>query len=133
MTAARAEIALNAGHYSDAIAQAEQAFRLAQMRESAWTQGIAQRVWAQALAASDPAAWEAAEQHFIASLQALELAEMRIQVAHTHLAWGQALMQRGDAKVAREHLEQAAALDEKLGLTQRLDEVRRLLAALAPA
>jgi tetratricopeptide (TPR) repeat protein len=124
----RAEVALNAGRYAEAVALAEQAQALALARVG--VPGFAQRVWAQALAASDPAAWVEAEQHFAASLQALEPAGMSIEVANTHLAWGKALMQRGDAKVAREHLEQAAALYEKVGLTQRLDEARRLIAVL---
>jgi tetratricopeptide (TPR) repeat protein len=129
-TAICAEIALNAGRYDEAITQVQQALALAQMIENVWTPGIAHRVWAQALAALDPARWAEAEQHFASSLQALEAAEMPVETAHTHLAWGKAAMQHANAEAAREHLQQAAVLYEQSGLAQRLDEVRQLLATL---
>jgi tetratricopeptide (TPR) repeat protein len=128
-----AEIALNAGHYREAMAHAQQVFEQAQGVDNLWMQGRSQRLWAQALAAWNSSRWDAVEQHLTASLDAFELGEARIESAHTHVTWGKLLAQRGNTQAAREHWAQAAAQYESSELTEQLAEVIALLAEVTDA
>jgi hypothetical protein len=122
--AARAEMALNVGQPADAIRLAEQAIKLARQMGGKLAEGLAERTWGAALAASDPPQPDEAERHFVASLQAFEPGEARLEAARTHLAWGKLLQARGQEAAAREHLEKAGAQFEASGL-QRQPEAAR--------
>ncbi len=129
LAAAEAEIALNTGHSQEAMTLAEQAVAQAQAVGSIYSEGISQRVWGQALARLEPARREEAEQHLAASLSAFEAGEARLEAAHTHVAWGRVLYERGNIDAARVHFEQAAAQYEASGLAEPLEETRDLIAA----
>ena len=129
--ALEAEVALLSGQYAEAIVQVQNV--LAQSEDSPWMQGRIHRLWARAIAATDLARWDEAEEHFTASLGAFELGEARIEVAHTRVIWGKLLAQRGDIKGAREHLMQAAAQYEASELTQKVAEVTAVLAEVTDA
>jgi predicted ATPase len=128
LAAAEAEIALNTSHIQEALLLAEQAVAQAQAVGSMYSDGMAQRVWGQALARLEPARWKEAEEHLAASLSAFEAGEARLEAAHTHVAWGRVLHARGNNGAARVHFEQAAAQFEASGLAQQLDETRGLIA-----
>ncbi len=67
-----------------------------------------------------------ADAHFEKSLSLFKEGEAVIEAARTHLAWGQVLQARGDAELAREHFEKAAAQFEASGLTEELEQTERL-------
>jgi tetratricopeptide (TPR) repeat protein len=129
-TAANAEIALNAGHIQEAIALATEAVALAESIGGFFSAGVAHRAWARALAAEVPPRWEEAEAHITASLRAFASGDCRVEVARTHLAWGQICSDRQDAAAALDHFEKAAAQCEAVGLARELVAVRRGLAGL---
>jgi hypothetical protein len=122
-----AEIALKVGHYAEAVAHAQQVFAQAQGIDNLWMQGRSQRLWAQALAALAPTRWDEVEQHLTASVEVFGPGEARLEIAHTHVAWGKLLAQRGNAQTAREHLAQAIAQYEKSELTEQVTAVRALM------
>ena len=124
--AAHAEIELNANQIDKALMLASLAVTAAQANAVVFAEGIAQRVWAQALMARN-ATWDEIESHLIASLDAFEKGDVHLEVARTHLAWGKAVQAHGDANVAREHLEKAAAQFQTSGLATELAQVRHLL------
>jgi tetratricopeptide (TPR) repeat protein len=130
LAVAEAELALNMGHIQEALMLAEQAVAQAQAIGSIYSEGMAQRVWGQALARLEPARWKEAEEHLEAGLSAFEAGEARLEAAHTHVAWGKVLQARGDNDAARQHFEQAAAQFEASGLAQQLDETRGLITTL---
>jgi len=119
--AARAEMALNVGQPTDAIRLAEHAIEVARQMGGKLAEGLAERTWGAALAASDPPQLDEAEHHFAASLQAFELGEARLEAARTHLAWGKLLQARGQDTAGREHREKAAAQFEASGLQHQLE------------
>lgn len=127
LAAAEAEIALDTGHNQEATALAEQAVAQARAVGSIYSEGLAQRIWGQALARLGSASWDEAEEHFAASLSAFQAGEARLEAAQTQVAWGRALRERGNDAAAREHFEQAARQFEASGLTQKLDETRELV------
>jgi predicted ATPase len=130
LAAAHAEIALNAGRIEEALALAEEAVALGKSAGSLFSEGLAHRVWATALAARRPPLWEEAEAHMEASLQPLEAGEAYLEAARTHLAWGLLRRDRGDAAAARDHFEKAAAQFEASGLVRELERTRRWLLKL---
>jgi predicted ATPase len=128
LAAAEAEIALNMGHIQEAVRLAEQAVAQARAVGSIYSEGMAQRVWGQAVARLEPAQSKQAEEHLMASLSAFETGEARLEAAYTHVAWGRDLRERGNNDAARVHFEQAAAQFEASALAQPLDETRSLIA-----
>jgi len=125
--AASAEIALNAGQVEIALDLAEQAAARGQQMGGLFSQGLAHRVWGQALAAHQPPRSAEAEKHFVESLRLFEAGQARLEAARTHLAWGKMLRERGDADSARQQLAQAAAQFDASGLTRELEEARTLM------
>ena len=126
--AARAEIALNAGHIEDALARAEEAVAIAQAAGGIFAEGLAQRVWGQSLAALYPVRWDEAEVHLGRSVSLLELGECHVEVARTHVAWGLLCRDRDDAAAALDHLQQAAVQFEAAGLSAELERTRDAMA-----
>jgi tetratricopeptide (TPR) repeat protein len=115
--AIKSEIALNAGRIEEALALAEEAVAYAQSIDGKYAQGLAQRIWGQALAALTPARWEEVEAHMAASLQAFEAGEVLPEIARTHRAWGLLCRDNQDLTTARSHLDKARSLFEACGLT----------------
>jgi len=121
LAAAHAELVLAAGRVEEALALAEQAVNIAQAIGGLFAQGLAHRVWSQALTALHPPRWDEAEAHLAASLQALQACEAMPEVARTQLAWGTLCRERSDPLPALEHFEIAAFHFENAGLTRELE------------
>ncbi len=57
-------------------------------------------MWGEALARCSPPRLNDADEHFAASLRAREEGDSRLEAAHTHVAWGKMLRERGDVEFA---------------------------------
>jgi class 3 adenylate cyclase/tetratricopeptide (TPR) repeat protein len=128
---ARADIALAAGRMEEALTLAEQAVGVANQVGSVFTEGLAHRVWAQALAAATPPRWDEAEAHMATSLRALESGEARLPAAHAQLIWGQLCRDRQDTAAALDHLGRAADQFAASQLDDELSRARRFIAEIA--
>jgi tetratricopeptide (TPR) repeat protein/transcriptional regulator with XRE-family HTH domain len=126
--AATAELLLAAGRLEEALARAEEAVELARAVGGVYSEGIAQRVWGQALACLSR--WEEAEMHLKASVQVLLSGEVLLEAARTQVAWGLLCCDRGDLASAQAHFEQAAAQFEASGLMRELEIVGNYLAQM---
>jgi class 3 adenylate cyclase/tetratricopeptide (TPR) repeat protein len=128
---ARADIALAAGCIEEALTLAEQAVGVANQVGSVFTEGLAHRVWAQALAAATPPRWEEAEAHMATSLRALESGEAHLPAAHVRLLWGQLCRDHQDTAAALDHAQRAADQFAASQLHDELSRARRLIAEIA--
>jgi class 3 adenylate cyclase/tetratricopeptide (TPR) repeat protein len=124
---AMAEIALGSGRLAEALVLAEQAVTMAQKAGGILAEGIARRLWGQALASFESPRWDEAEIQLAESLKVLESGQNRLEAARTHRAWGLLCHDRGNLASAREHWQKAAALFAASGLTRELAEVREFL------
>jgi tetratricopeptide (TPR) repeat protein len=127
--AAHAEVVLAAGRVEDALSRAEAAVELARSVGGLYGEGLAQRVWGQALAEASPPRWDEAEAHLSTSVQVLEAGEAFLEAARTHVVWGQSCRKRGDLLSALEHFEKAAAQFEASGLAHERERVRGYVAS----
>ncbi len=121
--AATAEIFLAAGRVEEALTHAETTVELARTVGGNLSEGIAQRVWGQALASLSHV--EEAETHLAASVQVLFSGEILLEAARTQVAWGLLCRDRGDLVAAHGHFESAIAQFEASGLIHDLERVRR--------
>jgi len=124
-SAASAEIALKAGQIAEAINLAEKTATSSQVVNNIFAQGLAHRVWGQALAARNE--WNESHDHFVESLRLLEEGDARLEAARTHFAWGNALRSSGKIDQARAQFDQAAAQFETSGLARELAEARKMV------
>jgi class 3 adenylate cyclase/tetratricopeptide (TPR) repeat protein len=127
---AEADIALCAGEVDNALALAEVAVLTARRASGVFSEGLAHRVWARALAAATPPDHETAYQHLRSSLGLLASGEARLQVAHTHLAWGEICRDTGDHTSASEHFGAAAAQFKASNVAEELRKAQALLRGL---
>jgi tetratricopeptide (TPR) repeat protein len=127
LAAAHAEVLLAAGQEEDARSRAEATVELARSVGGLYSEGLAQRIWGQALAEASPPRWDEAEAHLVASLQALEAGEAFLEAARTQVVWGLLCRKRGDLTSAREHFERAAVQLEDAGLADERESVRGYL------
>jgi class 3 adenylate cyclase/tetratricopeptide (TPR) repeat protein len=128
---ARADIALAAGRIEEALTLAEQAVGVAKQVGSVFTEGLAHRVWAQALAAATPPRWEEAEAHMATSLRALESGEAHLPAAHVRLLWGQLCRDHQDTAAALNHAQRAADQFAASQLDDELRQARRFIMEIA--
>jgi tetratricopeptide (TPR) repeat protein len=84
--AAYAELALRQGRMEEAAARAEEAVEVARQVGSVFSEGLAQRVWGQALAVPDPAQ---AALHYQESIRLFEQGDARIEAQRTREVWNQ--------------------------------------------
>ena len=126
LAAASAELFLAADQVEEALVRAKEAVELAREVGSVLSEGMAQRVWGQALGRM--ARREEAEAHLAESWQLLLSGENLLEAARTQVAWGLLCRDRGDLASAQVHFEQAAAQFETSGLTGELETVRSYLA-----
>jgi adenylate cyclase len=129
IAAAGAELALNSGRPEEAIARAQSAIDMARSIGGIFGEALAQRVWGLALARLGPDQREQSDLHLATSLQLFEAGDCKLEVAHTHLAWGLLCHDRGDHSVAANHLQQAAELFKAANLTAKAKEARAALSA----
>jgi class 3 adenylate cyclase/tetratricopeptide (TPR) repeat protein len=129
IAAASAELALNAGQPDEAIARVGPAIEKARAIGGIFGEALAQRTWGLALAQLDPSAHEEPDLHMAASLDLFEQGDCQVEVAHTHLAWGLLLRDRGDWSGAADHLQRAADQFKASGLLQLAKEAEATLRA----
>jgi tetratricopeptide (TPR) repeat protein len=126
--AANAELSLSAGRVEEGLTRAETAVELARAMGGNLSEGLAQRVWGQALGRLSR--WQEAEKHLAESWRTLLSGEILLEVARTQVAWGLLCRDRGDLASAREHFEQAIAQFETSGLARELETVQSYLAQM---
>jgi tetratricopeptide (TPR) repeat protein len=102
-------------------------YKAAETAGDIFAQGLAQRIWAGALAASTPVRYDEADSHLAVSLRSFESGDACLEAARTHVDWGKVFAQRGSAAQARKHLEMAAAQFKASGLEKELDGTRAVL------
>lgn len=129
--AARAEITLAMGEVDCALELAESAVNLARKIGGVYAEGLAERVWGQALARSDSAPWEQAEAHLNASLSVFEREDAHLEAARTRVALGELYQKRRDFFAARDCWSQSAARFAAAGLEHDAQKVHALLKQLA--
>jgi tetratricopeptide (TPR) repeat protein len=127
---AEADVALRAGELENALALAEEAVLTAQRATSVFSEGLAHRVWACALASAAPPQWAPAYGHLETSLNLLLSGDARLQAAHTHLTWGEFCRDQGDHRSAHEHFLAAATQFEASGLAEELRRARSLISSV---
>ncbi len=125
--ATSAEIVLSTHRVEEALTLAEEAVTYAHSVDGKYAEGLAQRVWGQALAALTPAHWDEVEEHMTSSLQAFEACEMLPEIARTHRTCGLLCCDRHDLTSAHAHLEKAATIFEACGLTNEQERTRRMI------
>ncbi len=128
--AARAERALRCGQVEQALALAAETVVQAQSNSDEFAEGLAERVWGQALATIQAAHLEEAAIHFTNSLTKFEEGGARLETARTHIAWGKVLQERGNMEAAREHFEKAAAQFQESGMVSELEQAKHLINSL---
>lgn len=124
------ELALQSGQAEQVVALAPQTLAAVIANGDRWGEGCTQRLWAQALAHSQPTTWRDVDQHFTESLRAFAEGGALLEAAWTHVTWGQTLSHRAPA-LAATHFEQAAAQFATAGLSRELVKVQTQLSALA--
>lgn len=129
--AAQAEIELYAGQYEDALRLAREAVDQAQAAGGIFSEGVAQRVWGQALASLNEAETKEAEAHLQESLRLLEEGEALVEAARTRVALGRLRQSRGERVEARADFEQAAEQFRISGLMREMEESIRLIESCA--
>jgi tetratricopeptide (TPR) repeat protein len=155
LAAVDAEIAFASGQIETALDMAQRAVGLAEEVDGIQGEGLARRVWGQALAGPAPSAprgpsacpdtaqdhmpevleasrWDEAEAQLAASLRLLLSGHLQLEAARTHLAWGTICRDRGDPDAARAHWEEAAAQFAESELPWELGRVQTLIRALDP-
>jgi len=122
ISAANAELALNAGRPAEAIARVGPAIEKARAIGGIFGEGLAQRTWGMALAQLHPADPAEVDLHLATGLSLFQEGECKLEMAHTHHAWGVMLRDRGDGAGAVDHLQQAADLFRAAGLAKHAEE-----------
>jgi len=87
IAAANAELALNAGRPEEAVARATPAIEKARAIGGIFGEGVAQRIWGEALARLQPASQEEVDLHMAKALELFEAGGCALEVAHTRAAW----------------------------------------------
>ena len=128
--AAEAELALNAGRPEEARDLAQQAVTRSQAVGGLFAEGLAHRVWGQALAALGHGP-EVVGEPLISSLSCFEEGEARLEAARTRVIWALVRRDSVEHKTARDHLAEAAAQFEVSGPVTELQAARRLFDELS--
>ena len=131
ISALNAQIMLNLGEADEAQQLAERAILDAQAAGGVYAEAIARRVLAQAMLQLNPDRWAETQAALDTVLQSLEVGPARLEIAHTHVVYGELLLKRGQRSAAREHFEKAIAQFVKSGLQRELARVRALSASCA--
>jgi diguanylate cyclase (GGDEF)-like protein len=125
-----AEVALRQGDAASALALAQQAVTLAKEMNGVFAEGLAEVVWAKALAAKTPWRYEESEQHLLSAIKALESGECLVEAARTREVWGLLASAAERGATARDLLGTAASQFESAGLVREAVEAQEIIAAL---
>jgi hypothetical protein len=90
-------------------------------------EGIARRVWAQALCAKDPGNWDEARALLEHGLKILQTGQNNNEVARTRLIWGRLCADNGRMTAAQDHWQEAVREFEAAGLPHEAEAAKRLL------
>lgn len=123
--AADGEVALNAQRDWDALQKAQTVATTSRSMGLVLSTGLAERVWGAALRrlSDDPTE---SDQHFTASIAALQEGGSALDIAHTELWWARTCLERGENKAGQHHLAlatqqfKAASCDYILASLQQL-------------
>jgi tetratricopeptide (TPR) repeat protein len=129
LAAGQAEISLNAGLPEEACSLAEQASSFAGSIGGVLAQGMAHRVWGQAVAGLTPPRWDEVAAHFDEAMRLFELADARLELVHTWVAQGQLLHDQARLSEAQDVWAKAAAQFESFDLPGQAAQVKKLLQA----
>jgi predicted ATPase len=133
LAAAEAEIALAAGTIAEALALAERAVTFARSIEGTFAEGLAKRVWGQALTdlclrqVEGGSDWASAEAHLASSLAIFESGGAALEAARTRVALGELHAARGNIQAAKQQWARAAAQFAESGLDAELAQTRKLM------
>lgn len=130
MVARKAEVALGLGDVEAALALTAKAIGIAGHSGSIWTEGIARRTRAKALATLDPARWEEAEKELAQSLELFRSGQNLMEEAYLQVTWGRLCNGRGDSDAARAHWQAASGIYEAKQFPRWSEKVRALLAVV---
>jgi len=119
-----AEVALMSGRMEEALSLAEVAVDVAHACGGVFAEGLAHRVWGEALAAEGR--WEPAKAHLGTSLRLLQEADALAEAARTRVVLAKLAQLHGEAGEAREQLERAAEFFEAADLQKDLKQVELL-------
>jgi len=128
--AIKAQIALEQKDFAAAKKLSQDAERAAHSNGSLWSLGIAQRVWAGALAELEPLNWKEIDAHLALSLQALVEGEMHLEIAQTRMMWGKNSSLRGEKALAQMHFKKAADQFQRSGIESAESLAQKLSAEL---
>lgn len=124
--AAAAERALLRGDAAQALTLARASVVQAQAVEAIFSEGLARRMWAQALVQQGD--FGGAEVQFAEAVSLFEAGGARLELARARLAWGNALCHGNLVGAAREQWQHASAQFAASGLAREHTEAQRLLA-----
>lgn len=131
LAAAEAEIAFNAGRNDEALTLAARALEFAQQGGGIFGAALAERIWAQALARAEPPQWEAVDKRLTNAMSLFEEGDNRLEVARTHVVWGDLCRGRGDLSAASAHYRDALRQFEASALHEDAARTRKSLETLA--
>lgn len=117
--AANAEIALATSHAELTLNVARTAVQTAQSVGSVFSEGLARRVWGEALVRLSPPQWAEAEQHLSDSVQLLESGQIMLEAARVRMAWGHICAARGNPTQANELWAKAAEQFDASGVLDK--------------
>jgi tetratricopeptide (TPR) repeat protein/tRNA A-37 threonylcarbamoyl transferase component Bud32 len=122
--AGEAEILLNAGRPEDALLQAQKVAASSEKADLPFSQAVAERAWACALARLGRRMSEV-ELHFKTALAICQSTEQIKNSSQTELWWGRICRERGDETAAQRHFAEARRKIEFGGYEYALAEIRR--------
>jgi DNA-binding SARP family transcriptional activator len=125
--ATAAERALLRGDAAQALSLAHAAVAAARASDVIFSEGLARRVWGEALAQQGDL--DGANAQLAEAVRLFEAGGARLELARAGLIWGNALYQHDAVAAAREQWRQASAQFAASGLTREHAEAQRLLAA----
>jgi tetratricopeptide (TPR) repeat protein len=128
-TAVTAETALGAGDVERALDLAKSAAEIGSKESSTSAQGLALRIWGQALLMLDPQQSEKAEALMQESVCQFEKMQYMLEAARSRVALGRLYSSMGDPENARKQWQTAAEQWQASGLDHELKRVRELLAS----
>jgi predicted ATPase len=125
--AVMAETALGAGNVEKALELAKGAAEIGRKESSTSAQGLALRIWGQALVALDPQQTDKAEALMSESVQQFEKMQYLLEAARSRVALGQLYYSRSSSDAAREQWQSAAEQWQTSGLDHEFKRVQNLL------
>lgn len=131
LAAVQVEMALNVRQIEETIRRAEEAISYIRSAHGKFAEAVVQRAWGEALSALNSPRWEEAEAHYSSSLELFNSGEAVLEVARTHVAWGQLLQACGNANQALEHFQKAAAQFESSGLIGELERTKLIIDSIS--